>query len=75
MPMAVYSFLDEVDLSGKMIVPFVTSGGSGFSGTISTIESMESGATVQGGLPISDSSATGAQNQVSEWLNDLGYAE
>lgn len=35
MPMAVYSFLDEYDFSGKTIVPFVTSGGSGFSNTMS----------------------------------------
>lgn len=75
MPMAMYSFLDEVDLSGKTIVPFVTSGGSGFSRTISTIESMESGANVQEGLPISGSSATEAQAQVNEWLTELGYAE
>lgn len=74
MPMALYSFLDEVDLTGKTIVPFVTSGGSGFSNTISTIESMESGATVQDGLSISGSSATEAQDQVSEWLSGLGYA-
>lgn len=74
MPMALYSFLDEVDLTGKTIVPFVTSGGSGFSNTISTVESMESGATVQDGLSISGSSATEAQDQVSEWLSGLGYA-
>ena len=73
MPMAVYSFLDEVDLSGKTIVPFVTSGGSGFSDTISTIERMESGASVQEGLSVSGSSAAGAQDQVTEWLDDLGY--
>lgn len=73
MPMAVYSFLDEADLSGKTIVPFVTSGGSGFSNTISTIESMESGATVEEGLSISGSSATNAQEQVNEWLSELGY--
>ena len=75
MPMAMYSFLDELDLSGKTIVPFVTSGGSGFSRTISTIESMESGANVQEGLSISGSSATEAQAQVNEWLTELGYAE
>lgn len=73
LPMAMYSFLDEVDLSGKTIVPFVTSGGSGFSNTISTIESMESGATVQEGLSISGSSAVNAQEQVMEWLSGLGY--
>lgn len=75
MPMAMYSFLDEVDLSGKTIVPFVTSGGSGFSNTINTIESMESGATVQKGLSISGSSAVNAQDQVTEWLSGLGYIE
>ena len=74
MPMALYSFLDEVDLSGKTIVPFVTSGGSGFSNTIRTIESMESGATVQEGLAVSGSSAADAQDQVNEWLAGLGYA-
>lgn len=73
MPMAVYSFLDEADLSGKTIVPFVTSGGSGFSNTISTIESMESGAVVQEGLSVSGSSAVDAQDQVTEWLSGLGY--
>lgn len=75
MPMAVYSFLDEADFSGKTIVPFVTSGGSGFSSTISTIESMEPGATVQEGLSISGSSAVNAQDQVTEWLSGLGYIE
>ena len=64
MPMAVYTFLDEVDLSGKTVIPFVTSGGSGFSNTISTIQQMEPQATVQEGLSISGSSATGAQQQV-----------
>lgn len=73
MPMAVYSFLDEVDLSGKTIVPFVTSGGSGFSDTIRTIENMEPEATVQEGLAVSASGAANAQDQVTEWLSSLGY--
>ena len=74
MPMAVYTFLDEVDLSGKTVIPFVTSGGSGFSNTISTIQQMEPQATVQEGLSISGSSATGAQQQVESWLSELGLA-
>lgn len=75
MPMAMYSFLDEIDLSGKTIVPFVTSGGSGFSGTVSTIESMEPNATVQEGIALRDSDAVEAQDQVNEWLSGLGYTE
>jgi len=47
MPMILYSFLDDYDMSGKTIVPFVTSGGSGFSNTIRTIESMEPDAISQ----------------------------
>ena len=74
MPMAVYTFLDEVDLSGKSVIPFVTSGGSGFSNTISTIQQMEPQATVQEGLSIGASSATGAQQQVESWLSELGLA-
>ena len=74
MPMAVYTFLDEVDLSGKTVIPFVTSGGSGFSNTNSTIQQMEPQATVQEGLSIGASSATGAQQQVESWLSELGLA-
>ena len=75
MPMAMYSFLDEYDLAGKTIVPFVTSGGSGFSGSIRAIESAEPGAAVQEGLALSDSSAMEAQSDVEEWLAGLGYLQ
>lgn len=73
MPMAVYSFLEEVDLSGKTVVPFVTSGGSGFSGTVSTIQNLEPGATLQNGISIHASNAADAQAQIKEWLSGLGY--
>ena len=73
MPMAVYSFLDAVDLSDKTIAPFVTSGGSGLAGTVGTIEELEPGSVVQSGLAIRDSDAAGAQEQVNAWLTELGY--
>lgn len=41
MPRIIYSFLDKYDLSDKTVVPFVTSGGSGFSDTINTITELE----------------------------------
>lgn len=74
MPMAIYSFLDEYDFSGKTIVPFVTSGGSGFSNAISEIENAEPGATVLEGLSIGGGSAASAQDDVADWLADLGLA-
>lgn len=73
MPMAVYSFLEEVDLSGKTVIPFVTSGGSGFSDTISTIADMEPNAAVQEGISISGDSAPDAKNEIESWLKDSGY--
>ena len=72
--MAVYSFLDEYDFSGKTIVPFVTSGGSGFSNTIRAIEDAEPNATVLDGLSLRDNRSTQAENDVAEWLAQLGLA-
>ena len=71
--MAVYSFLDEVDLTGKTIVPFVTSGGSGLSGTPDTIAALEPGAEVREGLAVRNTNAADAQESVKVWLTDLGY--
>ena len=50
MPMILYTFLDDYDLSGKTIAPFNTSGGSGFSGSLDTIEEMEPEAELTEGL-------------------------
>ena len=74
MPMAVYSFLDEYDFSGKTIVPFVTSGGSGFSNTIRAIESAEPDAAVLEGPALRDNRSTQAEGDVAEWLSRLGLA-
>lgn len=71
MPMVLYTFLDTYDLSGKTISPFVTSGGSGFSNTISTIKSLEPNAVVTDGLAIRDSQAGNPASAVSEWLDKL----
>lgn len=75
MPMALYSFLDQVDLSEKTVIPFVTSGGSGFSGTVSTIQNLEPDAMVQEGISIRDTDAASAQEQVEEWLLEAGIVE
>lgn len=73
MPMAVYSFLDEYDLGGKTIAPFVTSGGSGFSGAIRAIENAEPDAAVLEGLSIRDSRSPQAEDDVTDWLAGLDY--
>ena len=71
MPMAVYSFLDEYDLAGKTIIPFVTSGGSGFSNTVSAIAEEEPDADVQEGLELGDSETADAKEEVESWVDSL----
>lgn len=72
MPMAVYSFLDEYDLSGKTIVPFCTSGGSGFSRSIDTIRELEPGATVLDGFTTRDSGMDDfSPDSLKDWLSGL----
>ncbi|AKG34813.1 flavodoxin [Paenibacillus durus] len=75
MPMALYSFLEEYDLSGKTIVPFNTSGGSRFSHTIETIRELQPGATVSEGLTISQTLPDGTEDEVTDWLSKLGLPE
>ena len=73
MPMAVYSFLEEYDFSGKTIIPFVTSGGSGFSDAISEIQSIQSDATVLSeGYKVTHSKVSDVTfEDVEEWINGL----
>ena len=73
MPMILYSFLEQYDLSGKTIVPFNTHGGSGFSNTISTIAELQPNATVvQDGLTISRNHIQDAEQEIIDWVQGLG---
>ncbi len=72
MPMILYSFLDDYDLSDKTIAPFCTSGGSGLSRTVGTIQAMEPDATVLKGLHIEDSDVSRSRGPVTHWLGELG---
>jgi flavodoxin len=71
-PMDIYSFIDEYDLSGKTIVPFCTSGGSGFSSSIKTIGKMEPKATVLEGLAMSEKPSDKLNEDVKNRLSKLG---
>ena len=73
MPMPIYTFLDEYDLSGKTIAPFITHGGSGLSGTPQNIKEEEPNATVTEGLAVSGSSSRNSQSTVNNWLSQIGF--
>lgn len=74
MPQALYSFFDEYDFSGKTIIPFNVHNGSRFSGTIDTIKDLEPDATIiEDGFTVSERDVANAAEDVTEWLNGLGY--
>ncbi len=76
MPMALYTFLETYDLSGKTILPFCTHAGSGLAGTVAAIRGKCQGANVMEGLAISGTTVqndiAAAKELVSEWLQTSG---
>lgn len=72
LPMPLYTFLENGDLSGKTIIPFTVHGGSGFARTIQTIQELQPEAmVVENGLAISRNQVSSAQGAVEDWLNTL----
>ena len=75
MPMAVYTFLEHYDFTGKTIHPFCTHEGSGLSGTERLLEQACKGATIAKGLAVQGTTAQNSQAQakktVQSWLNKL----
>ncbi|HJD22180.1 MAG TPA: flavodoxin [Candidatus Gemmiger faecigallinarum] len=75
LPMPLYTFLEQTDLSGKTIIPFVTHGGSGFSRTVQTIQELQPDATVvEDGLSLSRNSVPDAAAEVEAWVSGLGLS-
>lgn len=73
MPMIMYTFFDEYDLSGKTVVPFGTHGGSGFAGTIQKISELEPNAdVVDDNLTISRDDIQEAEDEIISWVKGLG---
>ncbi len=73
LPMAIFSFLDEYDLSGKTIIPFCTHGGSQLGRSIDDIRKLEPRANVSEGLAVRAEGAARASGEVNAWLARLGY--
>lgn len=63
-PMAIYSFLESYNLSGKTILPFCTSGGSDISASVKHIKKVCKKSVVKTGLTANDVS----DKKISNWL-------
>ena len=71
MPMAVYTFLEHYDLTGKTIHPFCTHEGSGLFRTVQDIQKAAPGASVTKGLAIHGSSVDGAKDALAKWVREV----
>ena len=68
MPMAVYTFLERYDFTGKTIHPFCTHEGSGLSNTVRDIEKAAKSAIVKPGLAIHGSDVDNAMTKLKGWV-------
>lgn len=74
MPRILYSFFTDYDFSGKTIIPFVTSGSSGFANSINEIKHIQTDAKViENGLSLKRDVVATSEPTIEEWLKSLGF--
>lgn len=74
LPMPLYTFFEEYDLAGKSVGLFVVHGGSGMSGTVQDVETLQPDAHVnENGLSINRRDVVDQAEALSnEWVAGLG---
>ena len=70
-PMLIYTFLESYDWTGKMLIPFCTSGGSGFGRSLSHLEASAPGAAILDGLHVQDDDVEHSASEISDWISGL----
>ena len=68
-PRILSTFMESYDFSGKTIVPFCTSGGSGVGSSASNLEALTEGATWLSGTRLNGGSS---YETIVDWVNGLG---
>ena len=71
MPMAVFTFLEAYDFSGKTIVPYCTHEGSGMGSSERDIKRLCPNAKVLPGLAIRGGGVERADKDIKNWLKEL----
>lgn len=66
-PTIIHTFLEKYDFTGKKIVLFATSGGSGFGNTVKELEPSAPGATIVEGKLLNNAS----KQQIEDWVATL----
>lgn len=75
MPMPVASFLEQYDFSGKTIVPFVSSGGSGLGRSVADITRLYPSVTIAEGLAVRSNGGASLSSDMDAWLKKIGMEQ
>lgn len=68
-PRILSTFVESYNFSGKTVVPFCTSGGSGMGSSAKNLEGLTSGATWLSGTRLNSGAS---HSSIVEWINGLG---
>lgn len=68
-PRILSTFVESYSFSGKTVVPFCTSGGSGMGSSAKNLEGLTSGATWLSGTRLNGGAA---RSSIVEWIDELG---
>jgi len=69
--MAVYTFLESYDFSGKTLIPFCTHEGSGLGRSVEDIRKLCPKVEVKNPIAFYGSSVSNANGKVEEWIKDV----
>jgi flavodoxin len=72
MPMAVFTFLEHFDFTGKIIRPFCTHEGSGMGSSVNDIRRLCPDARMETGLAIYGGSVQKSEKDIEKWLKNGG---
>ena len=75
MPMPIFTFVEEYDLKGKIIIPFSSHGGTMFGDSVSDLSKLVKDSYVGFGLEFNYSGGRGLSSRISEWLAENGVRE
>lgn len=71
-PMAIRTFLESYDFSGKTVIPFCTHGGGGEQNCFKDFEKYTGKAITKSGFITNGSNVNSARPQVEKWLHKAG---
>ena len=75
-PMPVFSFIDEYDLSNKIIIPFCSHGTGGLAGSVQDIiAALPDTAEVLEPIGVYRADINQAQSEINQWLETIGFHE